>query len=86
MLDKESVLAELAESNSSSLEIKNERTSVLYDDHAVEKIRKIIFTPLEVEASEKQKEETYSHLANDANTIPLMNLADLYFEMAEHAQ
>lgn len=64
--------------------IFSEDRVVHYDKEAIAKIRSALFTPLDQNATTKQKEEAFSYLTNDINTIPLMNLGELYLKTQNH--
>lgn len=66
--------------------IYSQQETLKYDWQAVEKIRKSIFTPLSPEATSGEKEESYSALTNDNNTIPLMNMGELYLKSQDYSK
>lgn len=59
---------------------------IKYDKNMLEKLRNVIFTPIKEDANDKQKQETYSYLSNDMNTIPLMNLSELYLKSQDFSK
>ena len=88
-MNSEEITSEIEENediDSNSDVIFAEQQTLKYDKETVEKIRKQIFTPLSQEATVSEKQECYSLLTNDNNTIPLMNLSELYLKAQDFSR